>query len=136
MGEALVEELESVEVEGKRVLVARAAEARDLVPDALRDRGAQVDVVALYDTVAEPLDQAQLDGVARADRLTFTSSSTVRYFLDALQGRRRAPSRAGRVISIGPVTSDTARELGLEVHREATEHDIDGLVAAVLEDSA
>src|SRR5205085_6115887 len=54
IGEALVEELAGVEVEGRRVLVARAAEARDLVPDALRDRGAQVDVVALYETVAEP----------------------------------------------------------------------------------
>lgn len=136
VGEALVEELESVEVEGKRVLVARAAEARDLVPDALSGRGAQVDVVALYDTVAEPLDQAQLDGVARADRLTFTSSSTVRYFLDALKDAGASAPPGARVISIGPVTSDTARELGLEVHREAAEHDIDGLVAAVLEDSA
>ena len=93
-------------------------------------------MVALYDTVAEPLDKAQLDGVARADRLTFTSSSSVRFFLDALKDAGACVPAGARVISIGPVTSDTARELGLEVHREATEHDIDGLVAAVLEDSA
>ncbi|MEA2347097.1 MAG: uroporphyrinogen methyltransferase / synthase, partial [Thermoleophilaceae bacterium] len=135
IGEALVEELAGIEVEGRRVLVARASEARDLVPDALRGRGAQVDVVALYDTVAEPLDPAQLQGIGRADRLTFTSSSTVRYFLEGLRDAG-ASIPEGRVISIGPVTSDTARELGLAVHREATEHDIDGLVAAVLEDSA
>ena len=60
VAESLVEALEDVPVEGRRVLVARAAEARDVLPDALRERGAQVDVLALYDTVAEPLTDDQL----------------------------------------------------------------------------
>ncbi len=131
VAEALVEALEDVPVSGRRVLVARAAEARDLLPDALRERGAEVDVVALYDTVAEPLTDAQLERAARADYVTFTSSSTVRFFTDA--GGR--VGNGTRVVSIGPVTSETARELGLPVHVEAERHDIPGLVDALLEDA-
>jgi uroporphyrinogen III methyltransferase / synthase len=132
VAEALVEALRDVPVSGRRALVARAAEARDLLPDSLRERGAEVDVVALYDTRAEPLSDGQLERAARADYVTFTSSSTVRFFHDA-------GGRAGdgtRVVSIGPVTSETARELGLKVDVEADRHDIDGLVQALLSDAA
>ena len=131
VAESLVKELESVEVAGRRVLVARAAEARDVLPDALRERGAEVDVLPLYETVAEPLDDGQREALGRSTHITFTSSSTVRFFMDAVNGK--AP--AARVVSIGPVTSATARELGLEVHVEAERHDIDGLVDALLEDA-
>jgi uroporphyrinogen III methyltransferase/synthase len=131
VAEALVEALADVAVEGRRVLVARAAEARDVLPDALRERGAEVDVVALYDTVAEPLSAEQLAALERATYVTFTSSSTVRFFLEA--GARVAAG--ARVVSIGPVTSATARERGLEVHAEAERHDIDGLVDAIVEDA-
>jgi uroporphyrinogen III methyltransferase/synthase len=113
------------------VLVARAAEARDVLPDALRERGAAVDVVALYDTVAEPLDEATRQAVARATHVTFTSSSTVRFFLD---GAGALPDGA-RVVSIGPVTSETLREQGMRVDIEAERHDLDGLVAALVQDS-
>ena len=130
VAESLVEELEAIDVKGKRVLVARAAEARDVLPDALRERGAEVEVLPLYETVAEPLDEGQRAALQRATHVTFTSSSTVRYFMDAVDGE--AP--AARVVSIGPVTSATARELGLQVHVEAERHDIDGLVDALLED--
>jgi uroporphyrinogen III methyltransferase/synthase len=128
--EGLLDALAGYELDGERVLVARAAEARDALPDGLAERGALVEVVALYDTVAEQLSEAELGAVARADYVTFTSSSTVRFFLDAIGGRG-LPNGA-RVISIGPITSATARELGLEVHAEAERHDIDGLVEAVL----
>ena len=93
------------------MLVARAAEARDVLPDALRERGAEVDVVALYETVAEPLADAERAALERADYVTFTSSSTVRFFLE-LGGVR--PPDGARVVSIGPVTSATAREHGLD----------------------
>jgi uroporphyrinogen III methyltransferase / synthase len=134
VAEALVEALADVPVEGGSVLVARAAEARDLLPNALRERGASVDVVPLYDTVAEPLGNGQVEAVEGADYVTFTSSSTVRFFLDALQPAAFPP--AARVVSIGPVTSDAARERGLEVHVEAERHDIDGLLAALVADAA
>jgi uroporphyrinogen III methyltransferase / synthase len=132
VAEALAEALEAIPVTDKRVLIARAAEARDVLPDALKERGANVDVVALYDTVPEPLEEAQREALGRADYVTFTSSSTVRFFMTALDG---LPTNA-RVVSIGPVTSATAREHGLEVHVEAERHDIDGLVEALLEDAA
>lgn len=135
VAEALVEALAAVPVEGRRVLVARAGEARDVLPDAMRERGALVDVVALYDTVAEPLDTAAREALAAADYVTFTSSSTVRFLLEALGPGQGLPA-AGRIASIGPITSATARELGLTVHVEAARHDIDGLVAAVVSDAS
>jgi uroporphyrinogen III methyltransferase / synthase len=67
--------------------------------------------------------------------VTFTSSSTVKNFIEALGGRDGLPAKA-RVISIGPVTSATARDLGIRVDVEAARHDIDGLVAALLDDAA
>jgi uroporphyrinogen III methyltransferase / synthase len=132
VAEALVEALKPVAVTGKRVLVARASEARDVLPEALRERGAEVDVIPLYDTVAEPLAEEQLEALARATYVTFTSSSTVRFLL---QSGGRVPDSA-RVVSIGPITSATAREHGLTVHVEAERHDVDGLVEALTADAA
>jgi uroporphyrinogen III methyltransferase / synthase len=132
IAEALVEALAEVPVEGRAVLVARAAEARDVLPDALRERGARVSDVALYDTVAEPLGEDTREELERATYVTFTSSSTVRFFTES---GGRVPETA-RVVSIGPVTSQTACELGLSVDREAEHHDIDGLVDALVEDAA
>jgi uroporphyrinogen III methyltransferase / synthase len=132
VAEALVEALEPVPVEGRRVLVARAAEARSVLPDALRVRGAEVDDVALYETVAEALTESDRAALERATYVTFTSSSTVRFLLGA--GAR--PPSSARIVSIGPVTSATAGEHGLGVDVEAERHDIDGLVDALTADAA
>ena len=132
VAEALVEALEPVDVEGRRVLVARAAEARSVLPDALRARGAEVDDVALYETVAEPLTDADRAALERATYVTFTSSSTVRFLLES--GAR--PPAGARIVSIGPVTSATAEEHGLGVDVEAERHDIEGLVEALAADAA
>ena len=113
-------------------LVARAAEARDVLPDGLRARGAEVDVISLYETHIESLSEAQLEGIARADYVTFTSSSTVRNFF-AAAGDRVADGT--RLVSIGPVTSEALRGHGREPHVEAAQHDIDGLVDALLDDA-
>jgi uroporphyrinogen III methyltransferase/synthase len=133
VAEALVEALVPVEVEGRPVLVARAAEARDVLPDALRERGAKVDVVALYETVAEDPDPAALEAAREAGYVTFTSSSTVRNLMTAIGDGFPA---GARIVSIGPVTSQTARGAGLTVHVEAERHDPDGLVEALLADAA
>jgi uroporphyrinogen III methyltransferase/synthase len=132
VAEALVEALAGVEVAGRRVLVARAAEARDVIPDALRERGAEVDVVALYETVREDPAPAAVEAAGDADYVTFTSSSTVRNLTEALGDRFPA---GARVVSIGPITSEAARAAGLTVDVEAERHDIDGLVEALLEDA-
>ena len=133
IAESLLDELAATGVAGKRVLIPRAADARDVLPDGLRERGADVDVVALYDTVGEPLEASIVDALSAADYVTFTSSSTVTRFLDAVG--ERLPNGA-RVVSIGPVTSATAREHGLDVHVEAERHDIDGLVEALVDDAS
>jgi uroporphyrinogen III methyltransferase / synthase len=132
VAEGLIEALEDEEVAGARVLVARAAEARDVLPDALRERGAEVDVVALYETVREDPDPAEIEAAQSADYVTFTSSSTVTNLLAALGDR--FPS-AARIVSIGPITSETVCAAGLEVHVEAERHDVDGLLAALLADA-
>ncbi len=118
----------------RRALVARAAEARDVLPDTLRDRGAEVDVLALYDTETESLTAEQLEQVGHADYVTFTSSSTVRFLLQALGDR--GPLTAPRLVSIGPITSQALRDQGLDPQIEAERHDIEGLVAALLADAA
>jgi uroporphyrinogen III methyltransferase/synthase len=128
VAEGLLEALP--DVDGKSVLVARAAEARDALPDGLRRRGASVHVVPLYDTVAQPVSAEQRRALEGVTYVTFTSSSTVNYFLDGWGG---VPDGA-RAVSIGPVTSATLREHGIEPAVEASEHDIDGLVRAILED--
>jgi len=127
VAEGLVEALAGVRF--TRALIARAAQARDVLPQALRARGAQVTVVALYETVAEPIDAALAPALAAADYVTFTSSSTVRAFLAGAGVGERT-----RIVSIGPVTSATLREHGLEPHLEASRHDIDGVVEAILAD--
>jgi uroporphyrinogen III methyltransferase / synthase len=132
VAEALVKALASVKVEGRKVLVARAAEARDVLPDALRERGAEVDVVALYETVRETPEPDSIEAAQAADYVTFTSSSTVRNLTEALGNRF---PRAARIVSIGPITSEAVRAAGLEVAVEAERHDVDGLLTALLTDA-
>jgi uroporphyrinogen III methyltransferase/synthase len=132
VAEALVDALAELNLEGRPALVARAAEAREVLPDALRKFGAEVDVVALYETVAERPDPDAIERASEADYLTFTSSSTVRNFVEALPDDLAANAR---VVSIGPVTSEAAREAGLQVDVEASRHDIDGLVEALVADA-
>jgi uroporphyrinogen III methyltransferase/synthase len=133
VAEGLVEALAELPV--SRALVARARDARDVLPDALRERGAEVDVLALYETVAEPLEPRLLAAARAADYVTFTSSSTVRFFV-AAAGGEAGLSPTTRVVSIGPVTSDALRDHGLEPDVEAARHDIDGVIEALMADAA
>lgn len=133
VAEALVEALGEWPVE--RALVARARVARDVLPDALRANGAKVDVLELYETVAEPLSAEQREAVRAADYVTFTSASTVTNLLSALGADGAAALDRARLASIGPITSDALRSHGLEPALEADPHDVDGLVAALVADA-
>ena len=113
---------------GGRVILATAAAARSVLPDGLRTAGWEVEVVHAYRTVSVAPDPETLALIDGADAVTFTSSSTVTNFCEAV-GTDRVPSV---VASIGPVTSATARDLGLEVDVEASPHTIDGLVDALV----
>jgi uroporphyrinogen III methyltransferase/synthase len=133
VAESLVEALRRRDdVAGQRVLLARAADARDVLPDGLRALGARVDEIPIYRTVLDG------DGAARVaarlsageiDLVTLTSSSTAQFFVEAVGAEA---ARAAPVASIGPVTSRTARSLGLRVDVEAGEATIAGLVEAVV----
>ena len=111
-----------------RLLHVRAAVARDVLPDGLRGKGWNVEVVEAYRTEQAPLAEEQAAAVAGADVVSFTSSSTVSNFLAAMGGRPIPPV----VAAIGPITAATARQLGLAVDVEAEVHTIDGLVEALV----
>jgi uroporphyrinogen III methyltransferase/synthase len=133
VAESLVQALSETPV--RHALLATARGARDVLPAALRARGAEVDVMELYETVADSLSAPALRAACRADYVTFTSASTVRFFLQAA-GADAELSPATRIASIGPVTSAALREHGLRPHVEAQRHDIDGIVQALLDDVA
>jgi len=132
VAEGLLQAFAAHDLVGRRVLLPRAAVARDLVPVELARRGAQVDVVEAYRTVMPEDAGAQAAHIfhdaRKPDCITFTSSSTVRNFV-ALAG---ADALAGvKVASIGPVTTATARGLGIAVDAEARVFTVDGLVDAI-----
>lgn len=141
-------------VKGKRVLLVRAKVARDVIPRELRRAGAHVDVVEAYQTVVPQSSRRLLRAVLNNPRrrphvVTFTSSSTVRSFVELLRTRTRIGVRAVPTIlrrsmrttlagihmaSIGPVTSSTLREFGLPVDIAAKEYTIPGLIKAIISD--
>ena len=112
---------------GRRILIARAEEARDLLPEGLAAQGAEVEIAVLYRTVPVVPDSEAALG---ADAVAFTSASTARAFAAAFAGRDLDGVRG---VAIGPATSAAMRELGIPVAAEAADHDLDGLVAALVE---
>jgi uroporphyrinogen III methyltransferase/synthase len=132
--EGLLESLSNHDIQGKTFLIPRAKVARDLVPRVLKERGASVEVVEAYETLAPSLPPGEIDRLLtpRPDAITFTSSSTVSNFVKLMgeEGLREALTGIA-LASIGPVTSDTVRELGLDVTIEAKKSTIPGLVHAI-----
>lgn len=134
VAEALVDGL-AAEASGRRILLARAAVARDVIPDALRSAGATVDVVDAYRNVmpegaADALRRALEQGIGAA---TFTSSSSVTHLLDAAKvAGLKWPFAGVAAVSIGPITSATLRGSGWEPAAEAEVSDVPGLIAAVV----
>jgi uroporphyrinogen III methyltransferase/synthase len=133
VAEGLLAALSKYEMEEKRVLLPRAAVARDLVPRELANRGAFVNVVEAYRTLL-PAEAAQrvpeiFHPDCMPDWIAFTSSSTVQNFV-TVAGTEIL--KGVRVASIGPITSATARRCGIEVAAEAREYTMDGLVQAIV----
>ena len=142
VAESVVKSLHD-KVAGQRVLLARAKVARDVIPLELRKLGATVDVVEAYETVIPVASKKKLAAVLknparRPGVITFTSSSTVRNFVDLVGRTARKASNKPPVLaeiqfaSIGPVTSATLREMGLPVSIEADEYTMPGLVRAIV----
>lgn len=134
VAESLVVSLQKQEIHGKRILLARAEIARDVIPDALRTAGALIDVVEAYRNVIPAQAPGQLrralaDGL---DAATFTSSSSVTHLADVARAANVGfPFPGVPAASIGRVTSATLRAAGWEPAAEADPHDIAGLVVAV-----
>jgi uroporphyrinogen III methyltransferase/synthase len=138
--EGLAKALEGWEMEGMRVLVPRAEVARDALPSLLAMRGAEVEILPVYQAVCpDGAGQSllRLFGAEGVDVITFTSSSTVANFVRAFPDDR-LPAVLGdaEVACMGPVTADTARKLGLRVDIVAREYTTHGLVQAIVEAAA
>jgi len=122
-------------VSGLRVLIPRAAVARDALPAALTDAGARVDVVEAYRTVeADETTGDRLAGAIAAgevDVITFTSPSTVHNTLKSLGKQAISTLRGITIACIGPITADTASDAGLPVHISADDYTATGLVEAL-----
>jgi uroporphyrinogen-III synthase len=143
VAESVVKSLRK-QVKGKRILLVRAKVARDVIPRELRKAGAYVDVVEAYETVVPVSSRTRLRAALksqdkRPDVITFTSSSTAKNFLSLLasgRSRKRPPQLEGITLaSIGPVTSETLRELKLGVDIEAKQYTISGLIEAIVANS-
>jgi len=135
--EGILHGLNPAEVEGKRFLLPRAATARDILPRTLKQWGAEVDVVQAYRTVPAKGSAAILSGVLsenKVDMVTFTSSSTVKYFVDLLSPvDLRKFCNAVAVACIGPITKGTAESNKVRVDVLAKEYTVSGLIEAIVE---
>lgn len=132
--EGLLEVLAGQELRGKAFLIPRAKVARDVVPRVLAEQGAGVEVVEAYQTVPPAYGPQELSRLLKPDLITFTSSSTASNFVQLVRGSRISETLLGvAMASIGPITSDTLRKLGLRVAVEASESTIPGLVRAIQE---
>lgn len=134
--EAVVEGLKGKAGPGTRILLARAKEARDVLPDELRKEGASVDIVPAYETIlpshrVKEVEKMLADGTV--DIITFTSSSTVTNFARMFPDRDVATLlKDVRVACIGPITAKTAQKMGLSVHIQPEHYTIDALLEAIV----
>jgi uroporphyrinogen III methyltransferase/synthase len=136
--EALVEALAASENTFKKAMVVRAEEARDVLSESLRAAGTEVTVVPLYRTVREDLSEAERAALGTADTVTFTSASTVRNLLEScggVEGLVNADGNRPRLASIGPITTAELNAHGLTPDIEASQHDVPGLVDALIADA-
>jgi uroporphyrinogen III methyltransferase/synthase len=135
--EGLIDLLRRQGVAGARFLLPRAGEAREILPEAIREMGGEVDVVTLYRTVRAETDPAQLERLEAAggiDAVVFTSGSTFRHFVGILgPGRAAQVLAASAVACIGPVAAAEVREAGHEVAIVPGKASVEELVAALEE---
>ena len=135
--EALIEALDSGSLAGKRMLIPRARVAREILPEKLREAGAEVVVPPAYESVPSSGGREELSLRLRSgeiDCVTFTASSTVENFVGAFGEEEAVRLLSGtKVACIGPITAETARKRGFRVDAEADEYTIPGLVEAVVD---
>ncbi len=136
VAESILKGFKEMGIDGKRILLARAKRAREVLPQGLREMGAKVDVVEAYRTVRPKGVATQLKRLLKkkgVDVITFTSSSTVNHFIDLLKGEDWKTLLHGITLAcIGPVTARTVKSFGLKVHIQPEEYTISGLTRAIV----
>jgi len=133
ISEGILKSFSRKKMKGKRILIARAFRARDVLPEGLKKLGADVDVVTTYVTVASEKKKSDLKTLFKenhVDVLTFTSSSTVDNFIK-IAGRKFSLPEGVRIACIGPVTAAAAKKAGLSVDIHQEEYTMEGLVGAL-----
>ena len=136
--EALVQSLGTEELEGRRILLARAKKARDLLPKELRKLRAAVDVVEVYQTIMPNFSKREIERVLQGDRIdliTFTSSSTVNHFFHMYEEKvgLKDPLVGVAIAAIGPITGNTLRRRGITPHIIPNSYTIPALTEAIVE---
>ena len=136
IAEAILRGFKKTSAKGRRILLARAEKARDILPEGLREMGAEVDVITVYQTVkpkggSRRLTKLLMDG--RIDVITFTSSSTVNHFAELLEKEDLNKLLEGIAIAcIGPITARTAKGYGMKVRIQPKEYTIPALTQAIV----
>jgi uroporphyrinogen III methyltransferase/synthase len=134
ISEGILESFSGTNLKGKKILLARAAEARDVLPDGLKKLGAKVDVVIAYETVSSGKKKNELEELFKenqVDVITFTSSSTVNNFVK-IMGRNFSLPKGVKIACIGPVTAASAKKAGFFVDIHQEEYTMEGLIEALI----
>ncbi|MGP8154334.1 MAG: uroporphyrinogen-III C-methyltransferase [Smithella sp.] len=135
ISEGILESFSGINLRGKKILIARAAKAREVLPEGLKKLGAQVDVVTAYVTVNSGKKKSDLKALFKenqVDVITFTSSSIVNNFVK-IMGRNFSLPKGVKIACIGPVTAAAAKKVGLSVHIHQEEYTMEGLVQALID---
>ncbi len=136
-GESVVEAFRQMDVQGRSFLIPRAKEAREILPESLKKMGAKVDLVTAYQNVKPVENVERIKKLLLENKLsviTFTSSSTVKNFLELLDSKElKASLKNTKIASIGPITSQTLREAGYQVDIQPQEHTIAALTESIVE---
>jgi uroporphyrinogen III methyltransferase/synthase len=135
IAEGILESFSTLDLCGKKILIPRAAKARDVLPEGLKKMGAQIDVVTTYQTLNSGRKKEEFLALLEAqavDVITFTSSSTVTNFVEIMGKDFILPPRV-RVACIGPVTAATARKAGFQIDIEQKEYTMSGLVQSLID---
>jgi len=135
IAEGILQSFSALDLKGSKILIPRAAKARDVLPEGLNKLGASVDVVAAYQTVnsgKKKEDLAVLINDNKVDVLTFTSSSTVTNFMEIMGRDFKLPANIN-IACIGPVTAATAKKAGFKIDINQEEYTMEGLVQSLIE---
>jgi uroporphyrinogen III methyltransferase/synthase len=134
IAEGILQSFAGIDLKGKKILIPRAAKARDILPEGLKKKGAEVDVVTTYRTVNSGKKKEELAAIIdddKVDIITFTSSSTVTNFVEIMGRDFKLPAHID-VACIGPVTEAAAKKAGFKIDIQQEEYTMEGLVQSLI----